>query len=77
MIAPLKLQHIRMVGAFVVLIGAFLFASMTLIALNSGVLPTGDALKMFVAGLLAGGLIMFLGGIVFIRPSLGQRWTRR
>lgn len=73
--APMELQHIRMIGALVMLIGAFLFLSMVVIALQGEALLTGIVLKMFIAGLAAGGVIMVVGGIFVIRPSLGQLGT--
>ena len=77
MLAPMKLQHIRMIAISVMLIGAFLLLSMTFIAFNSGTLLTGIELKMFSVGLAAGGLITILGAILFARPSLGQLGTSR
>ncbi len=75
MIAPMKNKHIRMIAVLVILIGAFLFFSMIFTAFQSGTLLSGIALKMFVVGLVAGGVILVLGGVLFTRPSLGQLGT--
>ncbi|XOV84162.1 MAG: hypothetical protein ACFHXK_03380 [bacterium] len=72
MLAPMKLQHIRMFGVLIMLIGVFLFISMVFIALQGEALLTGIALKMFIAGLAAGGVITALGGALFRYPSLGR-----
>ena len=73
----MKLQHIRMIALLIMLIGAFLFLSMISVAFHAATLPTGIALKMFIAGLLAGGVIIVLGGILFFYPSLGQLGTNQ
>ena len=75
MIGPMKIQHIRMIATLVMLIGAFLLFSMIFIAFQSGASLSGIALKMFVAGLVAGGVITILGGVLFTHPSLGQLGT--
>ena len=73
--APMKLQHIRMIAVLVMLIGSFLFFSMVFVAFHSEALLSGIALKTFVAGLVAGGVITVLGGVLFTHPSLGQLGT--
>ena len=75
MLAPMKLQHIRMFGILIMLIGALLFISMIFISLQGEALLTGIALKMFIAGLAAGGVITTLGGVLFKYPSFGQLGT--
>ena len=72
MIALMKLHHIRMIAVLIMLIGTYLFLSMIVIAFQGGGLLTGIVLKMFIAGLAAGGVITIVGGILFVRPSLGQ-----
>lgn len=75
MLSPMKLQHIRMIAVLTTLIGVFLFLSMIFVAFSSGTLLAGIILKMFVVGLIAGGLMVTLGIILFLRPSIGQLGT--
>ena len=77
MLAPMKLQHIRMIAVSIMLIGAFLLLSMIFVAFNSGTSLTDIELKMFSVGLAVGGLITILGAVLFVRPSLGQLGTSR
>ncbi|NKB96888.1 MAG: hypothetical protein GKR90_00090 [Pseudomonadales bacterium] len=77
MLAPMKLPHIRMIAISIVLVGAFLFLSMIYIAIKNGALLTGIQLEVFTAGLMAGSLIMSLGAVLFVRPTLGQLGTCR
>ncbi len=75
MLSPMKLQHIRMIAVLTTLIGVFLFLSMIFVAFSSGTLLAGIIMKMFVVGLVAGGLMVTLGIYLFLRPSIGQLGT--
>jgi len=75
MLSPMKLQHIRMIAVLITLIGAFLVLSMIFIAFSSGTLLTGIVMKVFVVGLVAGGLMVTLGIFFFLRPSIGRLGT--
>ena len=75
MLSPMKLQHIRMIAVLTTLIGAFLFLSMIFVAFSSGTLLTGIVMKMFIVGLVAGGLMVTFGLFLFLRPSIGQLGT--
>lgn len=71
MSSSLEPRYTRIIATFVMLIGLFLVSSMTYIALSSAEFPAGVTLKMFVIGLIAGGVITAFGAILLRSSKLG------
>ena len=65
MSSTLELRYTRMIAVFVMSIGLFLFSSMIYIASGNAEVQTGVTFKMFVVGLIAGGVIAAFGAILF------------
>jgi hypothetical protein len=75
MLAPMKLDHIRMIAVLVMIIGLFLFSSMIFITLSNAAVPTGIAFTMFAVGLISGGIMAAFGVVFFLHPKLGHWGT--
>ena len=72
MSSALESRYIRMIAAFVMAIGLFLFSSMIYIASGNAAVLTDETFTMFVVGLIAGGVITAFGAVLFYFPRLGE-----
>ena len=70
MFSSLEPRYIKMIAAYVMSIGLFLFSSMIYIASGNAEVLTGVTFKMFVVGLIAGGIITAFGAVLFHLPKL-------
>ena len=72
MSSSLEPRYTRIIATFVMLIDLFLVSSMTYIALSGAEFPTSVTFKMFVIGLIAGGVITAFGAILLHFSKLGE-----
>jgi hypothetical protein len=72
MFSSLEPRYMRMITAFVMSIGLFLFSSMIYIASGNAEVLSGVTFKMFVVGLIAGGVIATFGAVLFHFAKLGK-----